>query len=112
MVILRDYIILRTVKGYRVVTATEESCPCCNGKMKVRDTRKRKVIMSDGKEQIFCLRRLKCIECGSVHLEVPDLIIPYKHYAKQVIICAVLSESLLDCPAEDSTIYRWKQEGL
>lgn len=110
MVTITDYTVLRTGKGYRAVTMKNLNCPFCNGKLRVRDSRRRKVIMSDGKERIFLLRRLQCKACGSIHLEMLVLMTPYKHYARQVIICALFGGSLLDCPAEESTIYRWRKK--
>lgn len=54
------------------------------------------------------LRRLCCQKCHTVHTELPDFIYPYKHY------CLNLIQKVLDnhcdiCPAENSTIVRWKQ---
>ena len=109
MVILRNYIVQKMDTTYRAVALAREYCPCCKGKMSVRDSRKRKVILADGREQIFFLRRLQCKNCRRVHLEMPDLMLPYKHYAKQVICCA-LDSGFLDCPADNSTIVRWKKE--
>lgn len=55
-------------------------CPDCKKLLSGYDSRKRRVIGSDGKPYYFRLRRLKCLSCGHLHLEVPDLIAPGKHY--------------------------------
>lgn len=77
--------------------------------MSVRDSRKRKVKDSDGKEYIFQLRRLQCSACGKLHVEVPDIIQPQKHYGKSVID-SVLRNECDYCAADDSTLYRWKHK--
>lgn len=77
--------------------------------MNVRDSKRRQIILAGGEVQIFQLRRLKCRFCGALHLELPDLFLPYKHYAREVINKAV-DGILPDCPAENSTIYRWSKE--
>lgn len=75
----------------------------------MRDSRKRKVKDSTGNEYIFQLRRLQCSACGKLHVEVPDIIHPQKHYSRDVID-AVLRGKCDYCAADDSTIYRWKHK--
>ena len=36
-------------------------------------------------KQRFLIRRLKCSNCGRLHRELPDCLVPYKHYASEVI---------------------------
>ena len=90
------------------IRSKEESCcPICNGRVTVRDSRNRKVIDDTGKCKVYKLRRLKCTSCNKLHLELPDSMVPYKHYEAAVI------ESTLDgvtdsCPADNSTIQRWQ----
>jgi len=33
----------------------------------------------------FRIRRLKCKECGKLHRELPDILLPYKHYRSEII---------------------------
>ena len=84
-------------------------CPDCKKLLSGYDSRKRRVIGSDGKPYYFRLRRLKCLSCGHLHLEVLDLIAPGKHYSAEVIREAVTGRSD-SCPADDSTIRRWKKD--
>ena len=77
--------------------------------MLVRDSKCRQVILANGDCLTFRLRRLKCKKCLTLHVELPDLFVPYKHYSRDAIEQA-LSGSLTYCPAENSTIYRWSKQ--
>lgn len=94
---------------YYVISSEPHLCPKCNGRMKVRDSKRRQVILASGEVRTFRLRRLKCQSCGLLHLELPDLCIPHKHYSRDAIEQA-LNGSLTFCTAENSTIYRWSKE--
>lgn len=109
MIILTQYRILNKNGIYYAVSDKTYACPDCGGAMKVRDSKRRHVITADGETQVFSLRRLKCIKCGSLHVELPDLIVPHKHYSRDVINRA-LNGAFINCPAENSTIYRWEKE--
>lgn len=109
MIILTQYRILNKNGIFYAVSDTTCACPACGGTMRVRDSKRRHVILSDGEVQIFSLRRLKCMQCGTLHIELPDLIVPHKHYSRDAIHKA-LSGAVLNCPAENSTIYRWEKE--
>lgn len=107
MIIATDYQILCHRKIYYVNNHQKTLCPNCNAPLKVRDSRKRNLIIDNGNILVFSLRRLKCSQCHSVHLELPDIMQPHKHYSADVIAHA-LDHTRNDCPADDSTIYRWK----
>ncbi len=82
-------------------------CPECNEIMSGYDSRRRKAIGGEGEPIIYKLHRARCLHCGTVHLLIPDFLKPYKHYTADVIDSAVLDAST--CPAEDSSIRRWKK---
>ena len=87
-------------KGVYVVRNKDAPmCPECGVLMSGYDHRKRKVIGADGKPRIFLIRRLRCSVCRQI---------PYKHYASEVIKAVQQRDSSL-CPADDSTIRRWKK---
>lgn len=109
MIILTQYHVVMKNGIYRVVSDKPSVCPSCQGALKVRDSKRRQVILADGQTHIFLLRRLKCKKCGALHLELPDLFVPHKHYSREVINMA-LSGKVPSCPAENSTIYRWEKE--
>ncbi len=108
MIILKTYQIVAKDGALYVVSTEPRYCPSCHGPVKVRDSKRRQLIYSNG-IKTFHLRRLKCQHCGALHLEIPDLIIPHKHYSREIIESAI-NGSLSSCPAENSTIYRWNRE--
>ena len=83
-------------------------CPECGSPLSGYDRRRRKAICQDGSVRIYLLRRLRCPRCGTLHTEIPDILIPHKHYEADVIN-AVRSGNDALCPADDSTICRWKK---
>ena len=60
----------------------------------------------------FLIRRLKCSSCGKLHRELPDCLVPYKHYASEVIsgvldgIVTPEDDDSADYPCE-MTMLRW-----
>ena len=60
------------------------------------------------------IRRFRCQNCGTYHNELPDCLVPYKHYEAEVI-AGVLDEVVLpdDLDSEDypsvHTMIRWLQ---
>lgn len=109
MIILTKYRIYTKSNLCYIISQETPVCPRCMGTLKVRDSKRRKVILSADEEQTFLLRRLKCTSCGALHVELPDLLLPYKHYSRAIIESAA-SGSATACPAENSTIYRWHKE--
>jgi hypothetical protein len=95
-------------KLYIVKSKQTPLCPDCGSLMSGYDTRRRKVIGSYGDSYGFLLRRLKCPSCKRLHLELPDIIEPGKHYSADVISRAC-SGDIEICPADDSTIRRWRK---
>lgn len=109
MILLHQYhIAIKNGVFYAIADETFR-CPSCGGPLSVRDSKKRHLILAGGEVQTFRLRRLKCRSCNTLHLELPDIFLPYKHYSREVITKAV-DGILSDCPAENSTIYRWSRE--
>lgn len=109
MITITKYRIINRNGIYYAVSDQTVHCPDCGGELKIRDSRRRHVILAENDVRDFSLRRLKCLQCGSLHLEIPDLIVPHKHYSRDVIENA-LNGCNTGCPAENSTIYRWGQE--
>ena len=109
MIILEHYHIVSKDEIYYVVSHEPRICPDCGAPLKVRDSKRRHLILAEGDVRIFLLRRLKCNTCGTLHLELPDIFVPYKHYAREIIDNAIRG-NLPSCPAENSTIYRWSRE--
>lgn len=111
MIIAYDYLIEQDHKtaAYRVKGKQAVYCPDCRHLLSGYDTRKRVVIGDDGKPVAFLLRRLRCPKCAKLHLEIPDFISPHKHYSAETIRQAIRGRGG-SCPADDSTIRRWKKK--
>jgi ribosomal protein S27AE len=84
-------------------------CPKCGVLMSGYDTRLRRAVSGNGATHSYRLRRLRCPSCGSIHLELPDFLRAGKHY-EAAVIDEVLSGNSDSCPAENSTIWRWKRQ--
>lgn len=61
----------------------------------------------EGEKIWFRIRRLRCKECGKLHRELPDILLPYKHYR-----CEIIEETLdgkEETPGPDArTHHRWR----
>lgn len=60
-------------------------CPFCHVPLVYRDRVKRIVRSRDGVKTVYMIRRLKCPSCQAMHRELPDFMVPYRHYCKDVI---------------------------
>ena len=60
-------------------------CPVCGEPLSYRDSCIRIMRLEGGRKRRFLIRRLKCSSCGRLHRELPDCLVPYKHYASEVI---------------------------
>jgi hypothetical protein len=94
---------------YRVRNLDAPLCPSCGSLCSGYDTRSRHSIDGAGVVRWFALRRLLCPTCGKLHTELPDFMRPRKHYDGDVI-AAAMESSTGDCPADDSTIRRWRRK--
>jgi hypothetical protein len=92
-----------------VRSAEQNFCPCCDGTLKVIGSRQRKFINSAGDKEVLIIRRLRCLHCGRIHHELPDILLPYKRYGSESIEAAVNGNSDLCVAADESTIARWRK---
>ncbi|WP_442957197.1 DUF6431 domain-containing protein [Petrocella sp. FN5] len=84
----------------------KHNCPVCGNPLSGYDTKLRNGIQSDGSRRKYRIRRLRCTGCKKTHVELPDFLVPRKHY-EVAVIEARLDKTSNDCPADDSTIRRW-----
>lgn len=84
-------------------------CPCCGEHLYVIGSRRRKYVTSQSVPQVVQIRRLRCIHCGRIHHELPDILVPYKRYASEAIEPVVAEEDSLSVAVDESTITRWRQ---
>ena len=108
MVIIHSFVLEHKPDSeiFYVKSSVRPSCPCCNRRLKVCGSRKRKVIRDDGKLLHLIIRRLYCDNCQKIHHELPDIIVPHKHYAADVIEKILKGNSLGCFPGEGSTAIR------
>ena len=98
------------------VESSENShiCPVCQGNLRYRDSRPRIRKKEGGRLERLMIRRFRCDSCHSYHNELPDCLVPYKHYETEVI-AGVLDEIIVpeDLDSEDypsfSNMLRWIQ---
>ena len=95
-------------------SVTSHICPICKGVLKYRDARKRICRKEGGVKDVIKIRRFRCEECCSYHNELPDCLVPFKHYAAEVIsgvLDQVISADDLDSEDFPSyiTMMRWLQ---
>ena len=116
MIIISEYTLKRKSDSHFFVDCPvqEHRCPSCGGRLRYRDFRKRIMRLEGGEKLRLLVRRFRCEKCGHYHTELPDCVVPYKHYATEVI-CGVLDEIVspddLDSETFPSsmTMLRWLQ---
>ena len=81
------------------------ACPVCGGGFLSIGSRKRGVVRGSGEKETLVIRRLRCKECGTIHHELPDIVIPYKRHCAETIERIVAGDSAEVC-CEESTIRR------
>jgi len=107
MVIVARYnIILNEIRKFLIESKETHNCPVCDEPLSGYDTRQRHGKESDGSKKIYLIRRLRCSGCNRIHTELPDFLVPRKHYVAEVIESQIDGASD-DCPADNSTIQRW-----
>lgn len=75
--------------------------------MKIRDTKRRYIRFGNGKRYPFNLRRYHCSNCHKLHMEIPDIVKPYKQYDSATIESVESGDSSVFC-GDDSTIRVWR----
>lgn len=93
MIHVTDYFLFpNTEKGFiHVYTKQSPCCPHCGHKMVRHGYRIRRIIfIVNCKSDIrkYVLSRWRCSFCRKTQQEAPDILIPYKHYAREVSILA------------------------
>ena len=74
-------------KNGKIYIISEEAvvCPLCAAELMVIGSRDRYLINSAGNKETLVIRRLRCVICGKIHHELPDMIIPYKRHCVETI---------------------------
>lgn len=98
-----------------MVSLNEHICPACGGELRYYDTIRRMIKKEGGLKAWVLLPRAVCQKCGRIHRELPEDILPYKHYTKTIIDGFLTGDfSTLDLEFEDypseGTVANWKAE--
>lgn len=99
---------LRSQLAFLVRSMESVPCPCCIGPLKVIGSRSRVWIQSSGYRAELCIRRMQCESCHKIHHELPDVLVPFKHYGAESIEGVVSEPARADIAADESTIQRWR----
>lgn len=85
-------------------------CPCCISPLKVIGSRKRVWIQSSGERSYLQIRRMRCQLCRKIHHELPDVLVPFKHYDAECIeaVQHVPRPVETDVAADESSIRHWR----
>lgn len=95
-----------------MIKVNDNRCPLCGGQLKYYDCVKRILKSKGGIKKHILIYRYKCVQCSSVHREIPDNVIPYKHYESDIIKGVIdrritsWTEGFEDYPCE-LTMQRW-----
>lgn len=110
MVTITDYIVEydQDKNAYRIISRNALFCPVCNSKLSGYDTRRRHVVDTTGNTYWLLLQRYRCTSCGKLHIVAPSFIVQQKHYEAS-IIADVKAGRIDACPADNSTIRRWRR---
>lgn len=90
------------------------TCKACGGGTKAYDRVKRILKERRGAVSWHYVYRFKCEVCGHVQRELPDYMLPYKHYSKDIIegvVEGLITERTYgfeDYPCE-MTMKRWRE---
>ena len=102
-------------KIFLVISEEDTICPECGSPLCRRDRKLRVHKEAGGKKSWFAINRLKCTneKCRRLHNELPDCMIPYKHYGSDIIEDVVDEVIGADDPGTENypceaTMKHWK----
>lgn len=97
-----------------MVKNKKDICPYCGGELQSRGKVKRILKIENGKKIFIYICRFSCRNCKRWHRVLPNNVVPYKHYRKDIyegFKNGTLSSDILefeDMPTE-CTQKRWKR---
>lgn len=120
MYIITDYTMVYNPRlGYFIIDHYDYDkshtnlCPICGDSLTYRDSRPRIYRRYNGQKEHILIRRMRCSRCRCLHNEIPDCIVPHKHYASEIIenvldqVSTPDNKTTEDNPCEQ-TMNRWK----
>jgi len=102
-------------QAYKLLESGEIVCPICGGYMRLHGSYPRHVKDNGAKRHEGWISQGYCGACNKYQALIPSFIKPYKQYEAEVIEAALRAAESgemksSDCPANESTITRWKAE--
>lgn len=76
--------------------------------MSVKDSKRRYIKDSSGRKIPFNLRRFYCKNCDRLHVELPDLVMPYSQYDLATKERVRWGDDLFG--GDDSTMRKWRKK--
>ena len=116
MIIVSDYELSRNKDNHISCLSHEKHarCPDYSSELHYRDSRERIWRTYRGKTLHILIRRLQCPRCHRLHNELPNILVPHKHYGAEVIenvvdeVVTPDDEDTEDYPCA-ATMERWKE---
>ena len=108
MIIITKFRLEVNKDGKKYVVSQEQlPCTICGGHLAFKDYRLRIVRRSSEDAEFIMIRVLYCVDCNKSHRELPDFLLPYKHYTAQAVEAAN-DRKKAECSAEERTVKRWR----
>ena len=110
IIILTEYELVENPSQIFFVRSLEPFfCPRCHSDQRiVIGSRNRILIRTTGIKIKLRIRRLRCKSCKTIHHELPSEVIPYKRHEAESIEAVLEERELLDTPADELTLKRWR----
>lgn len=104
-------------KEFFVISRDEPVCPICGSPLRLRDHKKRIWRKDGGDTQWVAIGRYRCTnnECHRLHNALPDFLLPFKHYDRELVEDVIEGIVYEDDPWRDtaypceSTMQRWRK---
>jgi hypothetical protein len=104
-------------KAFFVISRDEPVCPICGNPLRLRDHKKRIWRKDGGDTQWVAIGRYRCTndECHRLHSALPDFLLPYKHYERELVEDVIEGVVHEEDPRRDAaypcdtTMQRWRQ---
>ena len=104
-------------KAFFVISRDEPVCPKCGSPLRLRDHKKRIWRKDGGKTQWVAIGRYRCTngDCHKLHNALPDFLLPYKHYDRELVEDVIEGVVYEEDPRRDAaypsdtTMQRWRK---
>ena len=95
-----------------MIKENETRCPLCGCGLRPYGSKRRYLRGKYGERREIRIKRYKCMSCGTVHNELPDVVTPYIRYETDIFVGVI--EGLITCETlgfedypSELTMRRW-----